>query len=201
MLAVLSGALDSAEKQGLIVRNVAKLVERPTHRPKALKTWTAEQAMAFLVYVAEDRLYAAWCLSLYGLRRGEVVGLRWEWVDLTGERAEELGVAKGTPTITIYKARVSVAGEVFEEDPKSERGRRTLPLDATLVAALKALKVRQAAERLEAGARTRSQVLLSATSWVGRHARSGTATGSSGWRRKLGCLSSACTTRGTPAER
>ncbi|MFI2666679.1 tyrosine-type recombinase/integrase [Micromonospora carbonacea] len=152
MLTVLSGALDSAEKQGLIVRNVAKLVERPTHRPKALKTWTAEQAMAFLTYVAEDRLYAAWCLSLYGLRRGEVVGLRWDWVDLTGESAGELGVAKGTPTITIHKARVSVAGEVFEEDPKSERGRRTLPLDATLVAALKTLKARQAAERLEAGA-------------------------------------------------
>ncbi|WP_433344181.1 tyrosine-type recombinase/integrase [Micromonospora sp. CA-111912] len=152
MLTVLSGALDSAEKQGLIVRNVVRLVERPTHRRREMKTWTAEQAMAFLSYVAEDRLYAAWCLSLYGLRRGEVVGLRWDWVDVTGERAEELGASKGTPTITVYKARVSVAGEVIEEDPKSERGRRTLPLDATLGAALKALKARQAAERLEAGA-------------------------------------------------
>lgn len=139
MLTVLSAALDSAERQGLIGRNVAKLVERPGQRQKELHTWTAEQAGAFLASVNSDRLYAAWCLTMYGLRRGEVLGLRWDRVDLKAG------------TIAVTEARVSVAGEVIEEEPKSDRSRRTLPLDATLVAALKALKARQAAEKLEAG--------------------------------------------------
>jgi integrase len=46
---------------------------------------------------------------------------------------------------------VSVAGEVIEQDPKSERSRRTLPLDAELVKALKTLKAWQAVEKLAAG--------------------------------------------------
>ena len=40
---------------------------------------------------------------------------------------------------------------VVEEDRKTERGKRTLPLDEALVAALRSLKARQARERLEAG--------------------------------------------------
>lgn len=139
MLTVLSAALDSAERQGLIGRNVAKLVERPSQRKKELSTWTAEQASAFLAYAADDRLHAAWLLSMYGLRRGEVLGLRWDRVDLKAG------------AITVSEARVSVAGEIVEQDPKSERSHRTLPLDAGAVAALKTLKARQAAERLEAG--------------------------------------------------
>ncbi|WP_409074079.1 tyrosine-type recombinase/integrase [Micromonospora chalcea] len=140
MLTVLTAALDSAEKQGLVGRNVARLVERPTHRPKQMTTWSADQASAFLAHVADDRLQAAWMLSMYGLRRGEVLGLRWSDVDL----------AAGA--IAVTQARVSVAGDVMDGDPKSQRSRRVLPLDAGLVAALKALKAKQAAERLAAGA-------------------------------------------------
>jgi integrase len=142
MLTTLTAALESAVKQGLVGRNVARLVERPTHKPKELVTWSAEQAAAFLVHVADDRLAAAWMLSLYGLRRGEILGLRWADVDLKAAQ----------PTITVSQARVSVAGEVSDGDPKSKRSHRTLPLDADLAAALKTLKARQAEEKLAAGA-------------------------------------------------
>jgi len=66
MLTVLSKALDDAVQKGLVVRNVARLVERPPSRRRDLDSWTADQAAAFLSSVADDRLAAAWSLSMYG---------------------------------------------------------------------------------------------------------------------------------------
>lgn len=96
--------------------------------------------MTFRKSVEGDRLHAVWLLGLDGLRRGELLGLRWSSVDL------EDGV------ISISEARVYVAGEVVESGTKTRRGVRTLPVSPEVLAALKALKAAQAAERLEAGA-------------------------------------------------
>jgi integrase len=74
-------------------------------------------------------------------RRGEVAGLRWDAVDLDAS----------PPTVRIGLARVLVYGKVVVKEPKSERGYRTLPADGELVAALRALRTWQAAERLAAG--------------------------------------------------
>jgi integrase len=57
-----------------------------------------------------------------GLRHGEVLGLRWSDIDLV----------KGT--LTVRKIRVIVDGKVLEGEPKTERGKRTLPLGEDLVA-------------------------------------------------------------------
>ncbi|MEV4708868.1 site-specific integrase [Actinoplanes sp. NPDC049316] len=139
MLITLTAVFEDAVRQGALGRNVVKLVERPTQASKEMTTWTAEHAAGFLAHVAGDRLRAAWQCSLYGLRRGEVLGLRWSDVDL---------VAK---TLTVRWARVAVGSEVVEGPPKTERGRRKLPLDDGLVAALTALQLRQREERDEAG--------------------------------------------------
>jgi integrase len=139
-LTVLAMALDDAVKQGLLVRNVARLVDRPSTKPQTeMATWTAEQASAFLAHVAGDRLAVAWQFALYGLRRGEALGARWSDVDL------EAG------TLTVRITRTIVDGKVVESEPKTERGKRTLPLDTGLVAGLRKLKAHQAAERLHAG--------------------------------------------------
>jgi integrase len=54
-------------------------------------------------------------------------------------------------TSTVARARVPVNGRVVDKCPKSERGTRTLPLDAVTMAALKAQRKRQLEERLAAG--------------------------------------------------
>ena len=68
-----------------MTRNVAALVRVPVPRPKRAKAWTAEQSRQFLesARADDDPLYAAYVLMLVlGLRRGELLGLAWEDVDV-----------------------------------------------------------------------------------------------------------------------
>ena len=50
---------------------------------REMKTWSAEQVRAFLVATKDDRLHPLWrLLCLTGMRRGEVLGVKWDDVDL-----------------------------------------------------------------------------------------------------------------------
>ena len=136
----LTAALEMAVLEGKLVRNVAKLVTPPEHTPRERDTWSKAEVRKFLAAASRDRLHAAWRLSLYGLRRGEVLGLRWSDIDLKAK------------TLTVRQARVLVEYKVRIEEPKSRNGYRTLPLDDALVEALTALRKRQLADSAAAGA-------------------------------------------------
>jgi integrase len=138
-LITLSAVFEDALKQGVIGRNVVKLVDRPGQTKTEMQTWTAESAAAFLSATADDRLSVGWQLSLYGLRRGEVLGLRWSDLDLVKR------------TLTVRWTRTMVGYAVIEGEPKTERGKRTLPLDERLAADLDALQLRQREEAEKAG--------------------------------------------------
>lgn len=139
-LARFTAALTMAQQEGVVVRNVAALVVPPKHVPTEREPWSADEVRQFLAVASADRLHAAWRLSLYGLRRGEVLGLRW---------SEDVDLDAGT--IRIAETRVMVDGKVVIGTPKSRNGQRRLPMDAELVKALRALRAHQAAERLAAG--------------------------------------------------
>lgn len=81
-LTVLTMALDGAVKEGRLARNVAALVDRPRQDKREKVVWEAAEAERFTAVSDLDRLAGAWRLSLSGLRRGEVFGLRWDSVDL-----------------------------------------------------------------------------------------------------------------------
>ena len=81
----LKAAFEMAVDEGKLVRNVVKLVTPPEYTPGERETWSRSQVRRFLRTAANDRLHAAWRLSLYGLRRGEVLGLRWSDIDLKSE--------------------------------------------------------------------------------------------------------------------
>lgn len=139
MLVVLSSALDDAMAQGLVARNVARLVKRPKITAAEMSTWTPEQAAMFRAHVADERLAACWLLTLAGLRRSEVLGLRWADVD------------PDAGTITIAQGRVVVGGGTVTGAPKSARSARTLPMPRDVLAALRAFRTRQAEEHLALG--------------------------------------------------
>jgi integrase len=140
----LKAAFEMAVDEGKLVRNVVKLVTPPEYTPKERDTWSRTQVRKFLRTAAATRLHAAWRLSLYGLRRGEVLGLRWSDIDLKAK------------TLTVNQARVLVDYKVSIEEPKSRNGKRTLPLDDALVAALANLRGCQAKEGERAGSAYRA---------------------------------------------
>jgi integrase len=138
---VLCRALNVAVAEEIIGRNVAALVPAPSVADTKLDdALTAEEAHKVLEAAEGDRLEAmAHVLLGLGLRRGEVLALRWDCVDL---KARELRV-EGTITRAGGTARYST--------PKTASGARTIPLVGDLPAILASHRKRQAAERLAAG--------------------------------------------------
>ena len=87
---VLRGALTQAMREELVFRNVAALVRVPMPRSKKMPVWTVDEARRFLESARADGdpMYAGYVLLLtLGLRRGEMLGLAWEDVDLEGGEA------------------------------------------------------------------------------------------------------------------
>jgi len=79
---VLSAALTYAMRMEIINRNVARLVELPRYRSKEARHWSPDELIQFLDAASSDPHYPAFVLlALYGLRRGEVLGIRWRDVD------------------------------------------------------------------------------------------------------------------------
>src|SRR5215216_6621666 len=76
-------ALQDAMSDGLMPRNVADGIKAPRPKRKEINPLSPEQARTFLKAVRGDRLEALYVLALHrGLRQGELLGLRWEDVDL-----------------------------------------------------------------------------------------------------------------------
>jgi integrase len=139
-MSVLRHTLRDAARRGLVTRNEAELVESPRQRRTEQNTWTLAELRTFLVSVENDRLRAVWLLSARGLRRGEVLGLK-SAVNLSTRQ-----------TLDVLETRVLVTGSsVVVSEPKTARGRRTLPLDEDLAEALRKLKALQADEAALAG--------------------------------------------------
>jgi integrase len=140
--AVLRRALGQALRWGLVTRNVASLVDPPRVRRAEVQPLTTTQARELLEAARGDRLEAIYTVALaLGLRQGEILGLRWDDVDLDA----------GTVRIRNSLQRLGPGWELVE--PKSARSRRTIAMPAIATAALRAHRIRQLEERVWAGSR------------------------------------------------
>ena len=138
--AVLRMALGQALKWGLVARNVATLVTTPRAERMTINALTPTQSRALLEAARGDRLEALYRVALsLGLRRGEALGLRWSDIDLEAR------------TLRVEVALGVIDGKLVLGEPKTETSRRTLPLPAALVPALRTHHARQLEERLAAG--------------------------------------------------
>ncbi|MFI1867550.1 tyrosine recombinase XerC [Streptomyces jumonjinensis] len=153
----LRAALNAAIAQQLITFNPAAHVEleagkrpkalvwtderilywkRTGEKPSPVMVWTPEHTGLFLDHVAEDRLYALFHLTAFrGLRRGEACGQKWMDTHLA------------TGSITVAKQLVVDGWEVYEDDPKTDSGARTIALDSDTVDALKRHRAQQDEDR------------------------------------------------------
>ena len=133
-------ALKDAVADGLIPRNVTEAVKAPRAKKKEVNALSPDQTRAFLETVRGDRFEALYVLAVTaGLREGELLGLRWDDIDLD---AGTLSVRR-----TLSEAR---SGRFFEP-PKNGKG-RNIRLARQAIEALKAHRKRQNEERLSLGA-------------------------------------------------
>lgn len=114
---VLSAALTRAMREELVTRNVARLVELPAEQPKEVTPWTPQESARFLSVAQDDPLFPAYLLLMvYGLRRGELLGLRWSDVDWDNNQ------------IHIRQQLLQIGGELQVGPVKTKAGKRNLPL-------------------------------------------------------------------------
>jgi integrase len=141
MLTALRQVLGQLVAEGLLVRNVALVVDRVAGKALGAQTFTSAQVAVVLKGIEDDRNRHAWHMALTGMRRGEIAGQRWEDVDIDNK------------LIRIGRTRLDIKGKAVESnDAKTESSNRTLPIPDPLLAELKAAKARQAAEKLHLGA-------------------------------------------------
>jgi integrase len=142
--AVLHRALKQALRWGLVPRNVSDAVDIPKLVNEEVDALSPDEARALLAAARGDHLEALYVVSVTcGLRRGEILGLRWTDLDLGEARVRTLRVARQLQRLRDGSGLRFVA-------PKGGKG-RTIRLPPLAVEALKTQRVRQAEEKLKAG--------------------------------------------------
>jgi integrase len=140
---VLRRALALAHEWGYVQRNVAALVKAPPTTTKTDDALDVDGLKRIIAAAEGDRLEALWiAAATVGLRKGEVLALTWDALDL---RARQL---------TVYGSLRRVPGKgLIVIPPKTERGVRVVALPPLCVAALRRRKQAQRLERVAAGPR------------------------------------------------
>lgn len=131
--AVLSQAMRQAVRDGLIHRNPCDATKPLKVEKRKDVQWSNDETMLFLSVARTHRLYAAFYLALStGMRRGEVLGLRWQ--DLEGD------------TAYIRQNLISLAGNYAFSTPKTEQSNRRIMLDPETIATLEEHRLKQLSE-------------------------------------------------------
>ena len=138
--AVLRRALNEAMRQGELPHNPALLATLPRIPQTEIAPLTVEQTAAFLDHVEGHRLEALyWIAAALGLRQGEILGLRWEDIDLDGH------------ALMVRKQLQRLRGRSYLVEPKTSASRRVVPLPAPIAARLRVRRQAQREEQLAAG--------------------------------------------------
>lgn len=126
--ATLRAALTCAAQEEIITRNPVAVIRLPAPRKSKRRVWTVDEARRFLESArrACDPLYAAYVLIvILGLRKGEVLGLTWDRIDL------------GAAELYVGEQLQRVKGPLIRRQVKNESSEAPLPLPELCVTALK----------------------------------------------------------------
>lgn len=138
---MLHRVLKQAERWGMVTRNVASMVDAPRRTFPEITTWNLEQVNQFFAITDQHELAALWRLALLtGMRRGELLGLMWDDIDLD----------RGTLAVRRTLSRGN-GGRWELGQPKTAAGRRSIALPASCVTSLRKHRARQNEERLRLG--------------------------------------------------
>ena len=122
---VISSAMDFAKDQKLISSNPTDGCALPKLEHKEMKTLPVEQLTSFLREDKESGVFELYYIELAtGLRRDELLGLKWEDIDLAQD------------SLRVQRQIARINGEVIEGPLKTKNAYRTLPLSADAVGVL-----------------------------------------------------------------
>jgi integrase len=154
----LQKALSQAVRDDLIPRNVAS-GERPrsSRHQKEARALSPTQVRALLAEASGERNEAMYIAAIHtGLRKGELLGLKWTDLDLDA----------GTLSV---RRSLKVTNHGLDFGPtKNKASRRSVPLNKSAVAALKAHRLRQNEESLKLGELWEIKTSYSLTVWENR---------------------------------
>ncbi len=139
---LLSSALNQAVRWQIIPRNVCQAVEVPRVRRREMRTLTADETRELMgAAEATDSVWGdAVILAVHtGLRQGELLGLRWEDIDLEARR------------VTVQRTFHYLGGRAFYQEPKTAGACRSIPLGAAAVETLHRVRRRQLEMKLLLG--------------------------------------------------
>lgn len=124
---IISSALTRAMREEHITRNVARLVEVKGRQREPIEPWSPDEVRRFLETARSHKWYPAFLfIALYGLRRGEAIGLRWSDVDFD------------TGQLHIRQQVFRAGGKIHQGPLKTQAGRRDLPLVPVIARTLQA---------------------------------------------------------------
>lgn len=143
---ILHRALKDAVRWGYVERNVAEMADPPSAklvnaaRKEAIRTWSGEQLLHFLELMRDDPWFPLWIVAATtGLRRSELLGLRWRDVDLLRGR------------LAVRQVLVTSDGVPLLEPITKNSNARVVDIDPRVVAILRAHRTDQEAQRRAAG--------------------------------------------------
>jgi integrase len=138
---VMLTAMDRALKWDLLKKNPVALTRPPKVERTKMEAYTAPQTAIMLDDFRSSRVFmAALLAAMCGLRRGEILALRWRHIDLTGA------------TLAVRESAEQVGTEVRYKETKSGKA-RTVSISSTVLEELKRHRLAQAEEQLKLGIR------------------------------------------------
>ncbi|MGH2502376.1 MAG: site-specific integrase [Ktedonobacterales bacterium] len=137
---VLHRALRAAERLGIVPQAASTRVQRPRIKRREMRPLSREEAQGFLEAARGHWLEALFRLALStGMRRGELLALKWRDVDLDAGRLSVVASLRWRHGVAMYST------------PKTKRSRRQIALTAEMVSTLVEMRRQQRAQRLRVG--------------------------------------------------
>ena len=146
---VIYGALEQAKKEGMITINPADAVVLPKLEKPKIMFFDSEQVAIFLTAARETHYFMAYYLELAtGLRRGELLGLRWKDVDMENR------------TVSVNQGLVRTKQGLVFQIPKTNKAIRTISIPPGVATELKNHKKLQAEKKLQAGEAWHKEIIF-----------------------------------------
>jgi len=138
---ILHSALDQAVKNNIIVKNVSNNVITPKQTKHEIKILSLDEQNRFIKCMESHRLYAAFILLLStGIRIGELLALTWDNVDLDNTIIK---ITQNLQRVKIFDDVSKTKTKLIFGTPKTDKGRRIIPLLDDVASLLKEHKEKQ----------------------------------------------------------